>query len=71
MVDARGGPIVLAGLPDDRMAVVLAAVVHSDPDSQGQSSQGGSQYDDVISGDAGGLASGCLECDPRSDEEAV
>jgi len=53
------------------MAVVLAAVVHSDPDSQGQSSQGGGQYDDVICGDAGGLASGCLECDPRSDEEAV
>ena len=31
------GPVVLAGLPDDRVAVVLAAVVdgHSDPQGQG------------------------------------
>jgi hypothetical protein len=31
-----GGPVVLGGLPDDRVAVVLAAVVDGHPDSQGE-----------------------------------
>ena len=35
-LDGVGGPVVLAGLPDDRIAVVLAAVMDSHPDPQGQ-----------------------------------
>jgi hypothetical protein len=35
-LDGVGGPIVLVGLPDDRVAVVLAAVVDGHPDPQGQ-----------------------------------
>jgi hypothetical protein len=34
--DGVGGPVVLAGLPHDRVAVVLAAVVDDHPHSQGQ-----------------------------------
>jgi hypothetical protein len=36
VVDGVGGSVVLAGLPDDRVAVVLAAVVDSDADPEGQ-----------------------------------
>jgi hypothetical protein len=35
-VDGVGGPVVLAGLPDDRVAVVLAAVVDGHPDPEGE-----------------------------------
>jgi hypothetical protein len=33
-VDGVGGSVVLAGLPGDRVAVVLAAVMHGHPDPQ-------------------------------------
>jgi hypothetical protein len=35
-VDGVGGSVVLAGLPDDRFPVVLAAVVDGHPDPQGE-----------------------------------
>src|SRR5437762_2092292 len=35
-VDRLGDPIVLAGLPDDRIPVVLAAVVDGHPDPEGE-----------------------------------
>jgi hypothetical protein len=35
-VDGVGHPVVLAGLPDDRIPVVLPCVVDSDPDPQGE-----------------------------------
>jgi hypothetical protein len=35
-LDGVGGPVVLAGLPDDRGSVVLAAAVHGHPDPQGE-----------------------------------
>jgi hypothetical protein len=35
-VDGVGGPVVLAGLPDDGVVVVLAAVVDGHPHAQGQ-----------------------------------
>jgi hypothetical protein len=35
-LDGVGGPVVLAGLPDGRVAVVLAAVVDGHPDPQGE-----------------------------------
>jgi hypothetical protein len=35
-VEGLGHAVVLAGLPDDRIGVVLAAVVDSDPDPQGE-----------------------------------
>jgi hypothetical protein len=35
-VDGVGGPVVLAGLPDDWVPVVLAAVVDGHPDPQGE-----------------------------------
>jgi hypothetical protein len=35
-VEGVGGSVVLAGLPDDRVGVVLAAVVHGDPDPEGE-----------------------------------
>jgi hypothetical protein len=35
-VEGVGHAVVLAGLPDDRVAVVLAAVVDGHPDPQGQ-----------------------------------
>jgi hypothetical protein len=37
-VEGVGGAVVLAGLPDDRVAVVLAAVMDGHPDAQGESS---------------------------------
>jgi len=37
-VDGLGGLIVLTGLPDDRVAVVLAAVVDGHPHSEGEGS---------------------------------
>jgi hypothetical protein len=36
-LDRLGGSVVLVGLPDDRVAVVLAAVVHGHPDPEGES----------------------------------
>jgi hypothetical protein len=39
-MDGVGGPVVLAGLPDDRVGVVLAAVVDGDPDSEGEGELG-------------------------------
>jgi hypothetical protein len=36
-VEGVGHAVVLAGLPDDRVAVVLAAVVHGHPHPQGES----------------------------------
>jgi hypothetical protein len=35
-VDGVGGSVVLAGLPDDRVGVVLAAVVDGHSDSEGE-----------------------------------
>jgi hypothetical protein len=35
-VEGVGHAIVLAGLPDDWVAVVLAAVMHGHPDSEGE-----------------------------------
>jgi hypothetical protein len=35
-LDGLGGPVVLAGLPDDWVPVVLTAVVHGHPDPQGE-----------------------------------
>src|SRR4029450_1780625 len=37
-LDGVGGPVVLAGLPDDRVAVVLPAVMHGHPSPQGERS---------------------------------
>jgi hypothetical protein len=37
-LDGVGGPVVLAGLPDDRVAIVLAAVMNRHPDPEGQGS---------------------------------
>jgi hypothetical protein len=36
--DGVGHPVVLAGLPDDRARVVLAAIVDGHPDAKGQGS---------------------------------
>ena len=35
-VEGVGGSVVLAGLPDDRVGVVLAAVVDGRPDPEGE-----------------------------------
>jgi hypothetical protein len=35
-VNGVGGPVVLAGLPDDRVAVVLTGVVDGHPDPEGE-----------------------------------
>jgi hypothetical protein len=35
-LDGVGGPVVLAGLPDDRVAVVLTGVVDGHPDPEGE-----------------------------------
>jgi hypothetical protein len=35
-VDGVGGAVILAGLPDDRGPVVLAAVVNCHPDARGE-----------------------------------
>jgi hypothetical protein len=57
-----GGPVVLAVLPDDRIAVVLAAVVDSDADAE---REGGLAQLDVVVADAvsavGGDAEGRVE----------
>jgi hypothetical protein len=61
-VDGVGGPVVLAELPDDRIPVVLAAVVDSDTDAEGE---GGLALLDVAVADAvdaiGGDAEGGIE----------
>jgi hypothetical protein len=48
-LDGLGGSIVLAGLPDDRAGVVLAAIVDGHPDPQGE---GGLALGDVAVAEA-------------------
>jgi hypothetical protein len=50
-VEGVGHAVVLAGLPDDRVAVVLAAVVDGHPDAQGE---GGLALGDVVVAEAVG-----------------
>jgi hypothetical protein len=61
-VDGLGHAVVLAGLPDDRVPVVLAAVMDSDADARGE---GGLALGDVAVADAvsavGGDAEGGIE----------
>jgi hypothetical protein len=61
-VDGIGHAVVLAGLPDDRVAVVLAAVVDGHPHAQGE---GGLALGDVVVADAvqavGGDAEGGIQ----------
>jgi hypothetical protein len=57
-VDGVRDPVVLAGLPDDRVSVVLAAVVDSDADPEGQ---GGLALGDVAVADAVGAVGGDAE----------
>ena len=47
-LEGVGGPVVLAGLPDDRVPVVLAAVMDGDADAEGQ---GGLALVDVVVAD--------------------
>jgi hypothetical protein len=49
--DGIGHAVVLAGLPDDRVAVVLAAVVdgHPDPEAQGSLALGEVAVADAVS----------------------
>jgi hypothetical protein len=53
-----GGSVVLAGLPDDRVGVVLAAVVDGHPDPEGE---GGLALLDVAVADAVGAVGGDAE----------
>jgi hypothetical protein len=57
-LEGVGGPVVLAGLPDVRVGVVLAAVVDSHPDPEGQ---GGLTLGDVAVADAVNAVSGDAE----------
>ena len=57
-MDGVGGSVVLAGLPDDRVGVVLAAVVDGDPDPEGE---GGLALGDVAVADAVGAVGGDAE----------
>jgi hypothetical protein len=57
-VDGVGGPVVLAGLPDDRVVVVLAAVVDGHSDSEGE---GGLALGDVPVADRVGAVGGDAE----------
>ena len=61
-MEGVGHAVVLAGLPDDRVPVVLAAVVDGDADPQGE---GGLALGDVVVADAvrtvGGDAEGGVE----------
>ena len=57
-LDGVGGSVVLAGLPDDRIPVVLAAVVDSDADAEGQ---GGLALGEVAVADAVGAVGGDAE----------
>jgi hypothetical protein len=57
-VDGVGGSVVLAGLPDDRVVVVLATVVDSDADAEGE---GGFALDDVAVADGLGVVGGDAE----------
>jgi len=54
-VDGVGGSVVLAGLPDDRVGVVLAAVVDGHADAEGQ---GGLALGEVAVADAVGAVGG-------------
>jgi hypothetical protein len=51
-LDGVGGPVVLAGLPDDRIPVVLAAVVDGHPHPQGE---GGLPLPDHLAPEAAAL----------------
>ena len=57
-MDGVGDAVVLAGLPDDRVAVVLAAVVDGHPDAEGE---GGLALGDVAVADAVGAVGGDAE----------
>jgi hypothetical protein len=57
-LEGVGGPVVLAGLPDDRVGVVLAAVVDGHADAEGQ---GGLALLDVAVADAVGAVGGDAE----------
>jgi hypothetical protein len=61
-LDRLGGPVILAGLPDDRVAVVLAAVVdgHADAERQGVLALGEIAVADAV-GSVGGDAEGGVE----------
>jgi hypothetical protein len=63
-VDRLGHAVVLAGLPDDRVAIVLAAVVDNDADTE---RQGGLALGDVAVADAVGAVGG----DPEGGIEPV
>jgi hypothetical protein len=54
-LDGVGGAVVLAGLPDGRVTVVLAAVVDGHADAEGE---GGLAPGDVAVADAVGAVSG-------------
>jgi hypothetical protein len=57
-VDGVGGPVVLVGLPHERISVVLAVVVDSDADAEGE---GGLALGDVAVADAVGGVGGHAE----------
>jgi hypothetical protein len=57
-VEGVGHAVVLAGLPDDRVTVVLAAVVDRHPDAQGE---GGLALPEVAVADAVGAVGGTLK----------
>jgi hypothetical protein len=57
-VEGVGYAVVLAGLPDDRMGVVLAAVMDSDPDPEGE---GGLALGEVAVAEAVGAVGGDAE----------
>src|SRR5829696_559741 len=57
-VEGVGHAVVLAGLPDDRVGVVLAAVVDGDADAEGQ---GGLALGEVVVADGVGAVGGDAE----------
>ena len=61
-VDGVGGPVVLTGLPDDRITVVLAAVMHghANPEGEGGLALSDVTVTDVVSA-VGGDAEGGIQ----------